>query len=492
MWASEIVPECVSVTRRHFPDMVHVGDITRLDGAKLPPVDIITFGSPCQGLSLAGLRRGLADERSGLFMEAIRIIDEMREATHGEYPKFAIWENVPGATSSAAGFDFAAVLAAFTKSKVPMPRSGKWANAGMARGRGIDLAWCVYDAQHFGTAQRRRRLFLVADFRGKRAGEILFVPKSLRGYFEAGGTPRQGLAAFAESGADAAGGNVEVLNDQGGDSMTVERTGISPTLRSQTHGNLPVVAVGFDLQQITSKTNRSALKPVQPTLCGTGNPHVIAGTMCMGTGQANAGILDDQSPTLTAAHEQPLLIHPKIAGTLCASGAGLSRPAGMGSELDFCVASAGFRYKAGSAAGSVGYQEETAPTLIAEQPSGVLQAYSIGAYYSKGMLSDNPAVGFSEADISRTLDQNGGNPGCQQGGIAVVDIDPQEWELIVRRLTPLEAERLMGFPDFWTECGHDGKPISDTKRYSMLGNSIAVPCVAYIMQGIRDVLRKEA
>ena len=472
--------------------MIHVGDITRLDGAELPPVDIITFGSPCQGLSLAGLRRGLADERSGLFMEAIRIIDEMREATHGEYPKFAIWENVVGATSSAAGRDYQAVLAAFTKSKVSMPRSGKWANAGMARGRGVDLAWCVYDAQHFGTAQRRRRLFLVADFRGKRAGEILFVLKSLRGYFEAGGTPRQGLTAFAENGADEAGGVIEILNNQCGDSMTVERACVSPTLRSQTHGNLPVVAVGFDLQQITSKTNRSSLKAVQPTLCSTSSPHVVAGTLCMGTGQANASILEDQSPTLTAAHERPLLVHPQIAGTLCASGAGLSRPAGMGSELDFCITSAGFRYKAGSAAGSVGYQEETAPTLIAEQPSGVLQAYSIGAYYSGGMLSDNPAVGFREADISRTLDQNGGNPGCQQGGIAVVDIDPEKWELIVRRLTPLEAERLMGFPDHWTEYGHDGRPISDTKRYSMLGNSIAVPCVAYIMQGIRDVLRKEA
>lgn len=191
--------------------------------------------------------------------------------------------------------------------------------------------------------------------------------------------------------------------------MTVERSGISPTLRSQTHGNLPIVA----------------------------------GMLCMGTGQANAGILDDQSPTLTAAHEQPLLVHPQIAGTLCASGAGLSRPAGMGSELDFCVASAGFRHKAGSAVGSVSYVEEASPTLLACQPNGILT-----------VLSD--------------------------------------WTLIVRRLTPLEAERLMGFPDFWTERGHDGKPISDTKRYSMLGNSIAVPCVAYIMQGIRDVLRKEA
>ena len=415
--------------------MAHAGDVTQLHGGKLPPVDIVTFGSPCQGLSLAGQRRGLADERSGLFMEAIRIIDEMREATHGEYPRFALFENVPGALSSAGGRDFAAVLQSFTKAKIPMPYSGRWANAGMVRGGGVDLAWCVYDAQYFGTAQRRRRLFLVCDFAGRSAGEILFVPKSLRGYFEAGGTPRQGLAAFAESGPDTAGGEIVVLNDQGGASLTVERSGISPTLRSQTHGNLPVVAAGFDLQQITSKTNRSTLRPVQPTLCETGQPHVLT----MATGQANAEVLADIAPTLNCNHEQPLLVHPQIAGTLCASGAGLSRPAGMGSETDFCITSAGFRYKAGSAAGSLGYQEETAPTLLAAQQSGVLHHH-----YA---------------------------------------------DLIVRRLTPLECERLQGFPDFWTEQG-GGRSISDTSRYQMLGNSIAVPCVAYIMQGIYHALER--
>ena len=435
LWASEIVPACVSVTKRHFPDMAHAGDVTQLHGGKLPPVDIVTFGSPCQGLSLAGQRRGLADERSGLFMEAIRIIDEMREATHGEYPRFALFENVPGALSSAGGRDFAAVLQSFTKAQIPMPYSGRWANAGMVRGGGVDLAWCVYDAQYFGTAQRRRRLFLVCDFAGKCAGEILFVPKSLRGYFEAGGTPRQGLAAFAESRPDTAGGEIVVLNDQGGASLTVERSGLSPTLRSQTHGNLPVVAAGFDLQQITSKTNRSTLRPVQPTLCGTGQPHVVT----MATGQANAEVLADIAPTLNCNHEQPLLVHPQIAGTLCASGAGLSRPAGMGSETDFCITSAGFRYKAGSAAGSLGYQEETAPTLLAAQQSGVLHHH-----YA---------------------------------------------DLIVRRLTPLECERLQGFPDFWTEQG-GGRSISDTSRYQMLGNSIAVPCVAYIMQGIYHALER--
>ena len=529
LWASEIVPECVAVTRRHFPDMAHLGDITQLHGGMIPPVDILTFGSPCQGLSLAGRRLGLADERSGLFMEAIRIIREMQEATHGKYPQFAIFENVPGALSSNGRRDYQAVLEAFTGAKVSMPKSGRWANAGMARGRGVDLAWIIYDAQHFGTAQRRRRLFLVADFRGKRAGEILFVPKSLRGYFEAGGTPRQGIAAFTASGAGAAGAVIEILNDQGGDSMTVERGGLSPTLRSQTHGNLPIVAAGFDLQQITSKTNRSSLKPVQPTLCGTGNPHVIIRPVCMATGQANAAILDDQAPTLTAAHERPLLIHPQLAGTLCASGAGLSRPAGMGSELDFCIVSAGFKHKASAAAGSIGYQEETAPTLVAGQESSVIKAYVIGAYYSGGMLSDNPHSGIYEAETSRTLDLNGGNPCCQQGGTVIVEVpgggaladvaavdcrnyrevseasgtlqaksksggyslnyqNPIRIGCLVRRLTPTEAERLMGFPDFWTAYGCDGKEISDSKRYSMLGNSIAVPCVAYIMQGITDVL----
>ena len=163
--------------------MAHVGDITKLRGSDLPPVDIITFGSPCQGLSHAGKRLGLADERSGLFSEAIRIIREMQEATHGQYPRYALWENVPGALSSGkpAGSDFQAVLEAFTKTEIPFPQSDKWANAGMVRSGGIDLAWCVYNAQYFGTAQRRRRIFLVVDFGGGCAGKYSLSPKACAG-----------------------------------------------------------------------------------------------------------------------------------------------------------------------------------------------------------------------------------------------------------------------------------------------------------------------
>ena len=612
LWASEIVPECISVTKRHFPDMEHVGDITKLHGGELPPVDIITFGSPCQDLSVAsGKRLGLAGERSGLFLEAIRIIREMQEATNGQYPKFAIWENVPGALSSSSRRDFKAVLEAFTEAEVPMPGSGQWANAGMVRGGGADLAWCVYDAQHFGTAQRRRRIFLVADFRGERAGEILFVPKSLSGYFAAGGTPRQGPAAYAQSGAGAAGagdvipaismrircgcegggkgpllqieksgtlatGNdqylftpkdaVEILNDQGGDSLCVEKGGVSPTLRSQTHGNLPITAYAIQGSMIggedsshavtnsgcTAQFPPDAMVGINGNLAGTLLASYYKGTgmrcgqerdvvLCASSGQSHAEILRELSPTLNCASEQPYIVrpdgseqeqpivtHPQIAGTLCASGAGLSRPAGQGNELDFCVVSAGFKHKASSQSGSIGYQEEVAPTLLAGQQSGVLKAYVIGAYHSGGMLSDNPKSGFYETDTSRTLDLNGGNPSCNQGGVAIVEgaepetaaVDcrnlreiseasgtllaktksggyslnyqnPVRTGLCVRRLTPTEAERLQGYPDGWTISGVDGKTISDSKRYQMLGNSVAVPCVAYIMQGICDAFSRE-
>ncbi len=571
LWASEIIPECISVTQKHFPEMEHVGDITKLYGGTLPPVDIITFGSPCQDLSVAsGKRLGLAGERSGLFLEAVRIIREMQEATNGEYPKFALWENVPGALSSSSRRDFKAVLEAFTEAEVPMPGSGRWANAGMVRGRGADLAWCVYDAQYFGTAQRRRRIFLIADFRGQRSGEILFVPKSLSGYFAAGGTPRQGPAAYAQSGAGTAGagdvipaismrircgcegggkgpllqieksgtlatGNdqylfapkdaVEILNDQGGDSLCVEKGGVSPTLRSQTHGNLPITAYAIQGSMIGGEDGPHAVTAsgcmaqfppdamvgINGNLAGTLLASYYKGTgmrcgqerdvvLCASSGQSHAEILRELSPTLNCASEQPYIVrpdgseqeqpivtHPQIAGTLCASGAGLSRPAGQGNELDFCVMSAGFKHKAGSQSGSIGFQEETAPTLLAGQQSAVMKACLIGG--AAVMEAQTAAVdcrNLRETDeVSGTLLAK-----AASGGYSLNYQNPVRTGLCVRRLTPTEAERLQGYPDGWTEAGADGSPISDTKRYQMLGNSIAVPCVAYIMQGITDAVNQ--
>lgn len=181
VWASEIEKAPISITKRHFPDMEHLGDVTKLDGREIPPVHIITFGSPCQNLSQIGNRKGLAGEKSSLFFQAIRIIREMREATNGLFPAIAVWENVIGARLSGNRLDYLAVLRAFTGAEIPMPASGQWADAGMVRGRRYDLAWRILDAQYWANPRiaRRQRIFLVADFTGQRAGEILFKSRPL-------------------------------------------------------------------------------------------------------------------------------------------------------------------------------------------------------------------------------------------------------------------------------------------------------------------------
>ena len=225
VWASEVEPYPIAVTRSRFPDMKHLGDVSKVSGAEIEPVDIITFGSPCQDMSIAGKRAGIkhkgnGDEettRSGLFMEAVRIIKEMRVATNGEYPTFAVWENVPGAFSSNHGEDFRIVLEELIKIKEPsavmpaVPRGG-WAYADCYIGDGWSLAYRVFDAQYWGVPQRRRRIYLVADFRGKCAGEILFKRQGLRGYFAESRTPREGIAADTERGTDADDRNAGCLN----------------------------------------------------------------------------------------------------------------------------------------------------------------------------------------------------------------------------------------------------------------------------------------
>ena len=217
-WASEVEPFPIRVTTKRFPNMKHLGDISKVKGNEIETVDVITFGSPCQDLSVAGKRKGLnhselGDEettRSGLFMEAVRIIREMKEATNGEYPTFAVWENVPGAYSSNKGEDFRIVLEELEKTAcnsaniVPKPPKGKWLNAGEIVGDNYSIAWRTLDAQFWGVPQRRRRIYLVADFRGKRAGKILFEREGLRGDFTQSGTPWQGTAGNAENGIGAA------------------------------------------------------------------------------------------------------------------------------------------------------------------------------------------------------------------------------------------------------------------------------------------------
>ena len=247
LWASEIEPYPIAVTTSRFPHLEHLGNVANINGSEIPPVDVVTFGSPCQDVSVAGKQVGLHEgKRSSLFFEALRIIREMRCATHGKYPRFAVFENVPGLFSTAQGADFRAVLQAFVSLcddsfLVPEPPKGRWLHAGeiqggaSALGDHYSIAWRVLGAEHWGVPQRRNRIYLVADFAGGCAGKVLFEQAGLRRHSEAGPTSWQGTSDDAERGL---GGSAGFLKGQGvkahGIGYEEER---SPTLRSQAGGN---------------------------------------------------------------------------------------------------------------------------------------------------------------------------------------------------------------------------------------------------------------
>ncbi|MCM1480413.1 MAG: DNA cytosine methyltransferase [Muribaculaceae bacterium] len=222
VWSSEIEPFPVRVTTKRLPFVKHYGDVSTLNGAELEPVDIITFGSPCQDMSIAGKREGLNGSRSNLFYEAVRIVKEMREKTNGEYPKFIVWENVPGAFSSNGGEDFRCVLEEICRVKdgaVSIPEFGKWKSAGEIVGDGFSVAWRVLDAQYWGVPQRRKRIYLVADFDGERAGKILFESESLSGYSEQSLFTRKETSGNSGTGSPLSGG--VCMCDQGGQRIDI-------------------------------------------------------------------------------------------------------------------------------------------------------------------------------------------------------------------------------------------------------------------------------
>lgn len=271
VWASEIEPYPLRVTAARFPGMKQLGDVTKIDGAVIDPVDVITFGSPCQDLSVAGKQTGIHDgKRSSLFFEAVRIIKEMRGITDGKYPRFAVWENVPGAFSSNKGADFRAVLQALCEiadpdAAVPEPPKGKWSKAGCIVGNGYSLAWRVYDAQYWGVPQRRKRIYLVADFGSERAGEILFEREGVRGDSSESGEAWEGTADNAAGGA----GRIRVYDCRGnGDGCTV------PNLTGD-HEN-----------RVTDYT-----------------------AVCVGNGQMHQTELGNKTGALNCMHDQQAVIH---------------------------------------------------------------------------------------------------------------------------------------------------------------------------------------
>ena len=263
-WASEVEPYPIAVTRSRFPKMKHLGDISKINGAEIEPVDIITFGSPCQDLSMAGKRAGISEgTRSGLFIEAVRIIKEMSEATNGKYPTFALWENVPGAFSSNKGEDFRTVLEELIKIVEPqavvpeVPQKG-WNYADSYRGNGWSLAYRVLDSQHWGVPHRRRRIHLVLDLRGGRARQVLFEREGLRGNFKTSRTPWQSTTAEIQKSLRAESSTV-VIDSIGGQAEYAKESMVNPTLRAANIG-----AIAYDVRRASEANVSPTLDTVDP------------------------------------------------------------------------------------------------------------------------------------------------------------------------------------------------------------------------------------
>ena len=366
LWASEIEPFPIRVTTKRLPQMKHYGDVSAQNGADLPPVDIITFGSPCQDMSVAGKRSGLDGERSSLFYQAVRIVKEMRCKTNGKYPRFVVWENVQGAFSSNKGEDFRAVLSSLCKIKredyaVPELPNGKWDNAGCIMGENFSLAWRLFDAQYWGVPQRRKRIYLVADFDGGSAGKILFESEGVSGYTPQGFRSWQGTAGGAE---ESVGASSLCLNDQGGQRMDVTED-FTATLRAES--NHPPLVFENHGQDTRYKGPLDVAQTVSSTygMGGNNQPFVLETPKtlkirsgCEGGGKG-ALIQENKSATLSCNNDQTVFV-PKC--------------------------------------------------------------YGICSKDSNSMKSDNPHSGFYEAETSRCLDANGGNPSCNQGGMAVVAV----------------------------------------------------------------------
>lgn len=631
VYAAEVEPYPIAVTKNRFPKMKHLGDVSKVKGGEIEPVDIITFGSPCQDMSIAGKRAGLKhadmgdDEttRSGLFLEAIRIIKEMREATNGVYPRYAIWENVPGAFSSNRGEDFRTVLEEFIRVKekdavMPdVPKAG-WPYADCYSGNGWSLAYRVFDAQYWGVPQRRRRIYLVADFRGQRAGEILLKPEGLRRNSAQSGTHGQETARCAKNSVGTAIGGVDrynqsflsglaqtlrasgggdciptvlapvavychqgngidragkcltaysfdslssnsmksknphsgcraveiaktldtgypdpsknqggiaivekiILDDQGGQQISVCTDGKSPTLRAEAHGNAPYVinkktlvydtrgngagetvptitgdhnnritnytalcceAVVYDGANITSplnKTNPQAGDPCH-TISTDSRNYIVCCLQGNGIDRADTagcngkGWRENECYTLNTI-DRPAVCYQKVVGSLCATDYKWVQQQQVGEGkliVEPCP-----------------YQKATGPLMANSHP---------GSYTGQDAYTDMFVVG-------------------KEKPVAV----PVHY--IVRRLTPTECARLQGFPDLW---GHLDKKESftdeeykfwlevrntyarinnkavkdytkaqiltwynklhtDSAEYKMWGNGIALPNALYVMQGI--------
>lgn len=447
VWASEIESFPIEVTKKRFPEMKHLGDITKVDGAEIEPVDIVTFGSPCQDLSVAGKRAGLDGERSGLFMEAVRIIKEMRCKTNGRYPSIAIWENVPGAFSSNKGEDFRTVLEELCKIKrsdtlIPKPpkRGGRnaWNDAGLIVGDGFSIAWRVLDAQFWGVPQRRRRIFLVADFRGQCAGEILFEREGLSRSFAESRKAWKGITHSLACGSDA-----KVWDARGnGDGRTC------PTITGD-HNN-----------RITDYTT---LLVRERYGCEGGGKGVLIQENKSGTISCN----NDQFLVITDADLYNQAHSGNIVNCLNVDDIGEARA----NEIIVMATQQG--------GAEIGH--DLCPTITAAAgTSGNNQpviCYALDRSSFNQGINAQYDIGIDDSGIAQTLVAKRPGAVCSIVCLGKVEVD-------LRRLTPTECGRLQGMPDWWCE----DVPHSDSAEYKMWGNGMALPCVLYVMENVVSVL----
>ena len=487
--------------------MKHLGDITKINGAEIEAVDVITGGSPCQDLSIAGKRAGLAGARSGLFMEQVRIVKEMRERDRkngrtGDMvrPRFMVWENVPGAFSSNKGQDFAAVLEEIIRIAEPeapdieVPEKGwnTWGGYHDEVGGRWSVAWRVHDAQHWGVPQRRRRISVVADFGGDTAGEILFERKSVSVYLTESGAARERLTGDSESGAGRTGesiahaygetgvgywkNGVQTLRAEGENRpsrpsnvvvcMATQQGGAelrtddrSPTLTAaagMSGNNQPVVCAGFKLGNSEQARSIGYAEEKAPTLCaecGGNKPAVVALDMtnaCDVIRECGEVVPSLQARMGTGGNQVPLT-YQEVTGTL-SPGAHAGSYNGQDAYNDMLVVSS-----------------EISPTLRARasDPCREDMAAYIASVDCRNFCEGGETNGTLQAKLN--------------GGVSYNLQNTVRTGMIVRRLTPMECERLQGFPDQWTDIGEwrDSKgklrKPSDSPRYKALGNSIALP-----------------
>ena len=514
LWASEIEPFPIAVTRKRFPNVKHYGDVSKINGAEVEPVDIITFGSPCQDLSLAGKRKGLVDgDRSSLFFQAIRLIKEMRNATRIETnglddghtsPRFIVWENVFGAFSSNKGEDFKKVLEEICKVKdesVTIPRPKKWNNAGCIMGNGYSVAWRTFDAQYWGVPQRRRRIYLVADFDGECAGDILFKSEGLsRNSMESRKpwerTSKNPQDCIGTTGFDGYNGCVIGENHQPFGICSKE----SNSMKSDNPNS------GFYKAEISKTLDLNGANPT----CNQGGFAVVENNCKETPNDVSYGIE-------RAAFNQ-----------------------GKNAKFDFSI------------------EEELSPTIISKGPNAVALSkihstlsYADGSKGVHSQMLNNPEENFVlERQVSNN-NKNGKDANVlTSSGLSFFtevseDVaytlasrdykDPpiccsSEEHYIVRRLTPTECARLQGFYDRWCDdiavenpteedmefwCNvfetHRkiisstsrpksdrqikkwlANPRSDSSEYKMWGNGVALPNVYFVMNGIVEAYKNKS